>query len=565
MANEIESKASFFLGGLLPIDRARLPSDIAAGLTLAALGIPEVMGYTKIAGTPVITGLYTLFLPIIVFALLGGSRHLVVAADSATAAILATTLVAAAPLGSPEYVGLTGVVALAVCGLLLLARLIDLGFLADFLSRSALIGFLSGVGIQVALSELPALFGLPKADQLLSAIPDVVRNYSSWNMHVAALCAVIITVLLVGSRVAPRIPFALFAVVGSIIASAMFDFSKLGIATLGSVPSGLPKLSLPEFRSDTLHTVILSALSCFFLIIAQSAATSRAYALRYDERFSDNADILGLAGANAAAAFSGTFVVNGSPTKTEMLDEAGGRSQVAHLTAAAVVLAVLLFFTGPLSFLPTAVLSAIVFVIGVKLVDIRGLKKLYDCAPRECLIALITAAAVVILSVTDGILLAIGLSLVDHVLRAYRPARRVLVTDGGTWRAVPVNHPQCAEPGVLVYRFESDLFYANANLFMTEALRLAADPGRAIRHFVVDASGIDDIDYTAARMLAQLDAEFRKRGIVLSLVTQSDSLRNDLVRLGLKPGEPAIHASLEDAISATRDPSPTREAPNPIA
>lgn len=544
------------LQGILPLDKARIGPDIVAGITLAALGIPEVMGYTKISGTPVITGLYTLLLPIIVFALVGGSRHLVVGADSATAAILASMLVTVAAFGSPEYVGLTSLVALAVAGLLLLARVFKLGFLADFLSRSALIGFLTGVGVQVAGGEFGGLLGVAKqGHNTFEQIASVLEHIGSTHGATLAISATVLALIIGCDRFAPRVPGALLAVAGAIAASATLDFAARGIATVGSVPSGLPALSLPALRWNDAYQVLACAGSCFIVILAQSAATARAYALRYQEPASEDEDLVGLAGANLAAAVTGTFVVNGSPTKTEIIDEAGGRSQMAHLAAAAVVLVVLLFLTRPLGFLPNAVLSAIVFLIGVKLVDVKGMRELFRLQRNEFWVALATAATVVFFSVMDGIAVAVLLSLIDQVRHSYLPRTRVVVAgQQGQWRTVPVAPDQLAAPGVLVYRFEANLFYANAEHFMEEVLRLVAAAREPVHGFVLDASGIDDVDYSAAKMLLQLRAELARRGVAVAAVATSDGVLEALKRYGIlgEPGGRGSHATLDEALAALR-------------
>jgi sulfate permease, SulP family len=543
-----------FLRGVLPIDTNKLAGDIVAGVTLAALGIPEVMGYTKIAGTPIVTGLYTLLLPVIAFALLGGSRHLVVAADSATAAILASVLVGIAVLGSPEYVGATSLVALVVAGMLALARVFRLGFLADFLSRSALIGFLTGVGIQVAGGELAGLLGLPKAghgalEQILSAL----SRMGSAHLPTVAISAAVLAVIIGVGKLAPRLPGALIAVIGAIAASVILNFAARGIATIGSVPGGLPSLALPPVNASELHLVLTCAASCFLVIVAQSAATSRAYAMRYEEKFFENFDLVGLAAANATAALTGTFVVNGSPTKTEMVDESGGRSQVAHLTTAAVVLIVLLFLTRPLSFLPNAVLSAIVFIIGVKLVDVKGMRELFRLQRDEFWIALLTAATVVVSTVMYGIAVAVGLSLIDQIRHAYRPRTRVLIKDSeARWCAVPAAPDQLAAPGIVVYRFEANLFYANANFFVEELLRLVTAAKNPIHGLVLDLTGIDYVDYTAAKMLLQVRSELNKRGVtVVSAAVSADAIDN-LRRYGLAGDDfhRRVYPTIDAAITA---------------
>jgi SulP family sulfate permease len=550
------------LSGVLPIDRSRLPSDIVAGITLAALGIPEVMGYTKIAGTPVVTGLYTILMPLVMFALLGGSRHLVVGGDSATAAILAGMLVAVAALGSPEYIGLTSTVALAVAAMLVLARVFRLGFLADFLSRSALIGFLTGVGVQVAAGELSGLLGLEKQGHgTLEQVASVFQRLADTHLATLGLCLAVLAIIVGFSRFAPRVPGALIAVLGAIAASAAFDLSQHGIAVIGAVPSGLPSLYIPSLKSSEIYHVLATAATCFVVILAQSAATSRAYANRYNERFDENLDLVGLAGANAAAAFTGTFVVNGSPTKTEMVDSAGGRSQVAHLTTALIVLVVILFLTKPLSLMPSAVLSAIVFLIGVKLIDIKGMRELYRLQKDEFIIALATAVTLIFGTVLQGILVAVLLSLIDQVRHSYRARTRILTRDGtGNWQPVPVAPGIVSAPGIIVYRFESDLFYANASRFMEEVLGLTTQAGKPLRWIVLDASGIDNIDFTAAKTWIQLRAELDHRGIGVAAVATPEGVLETLKRYRTEgaassPIYPSVDAAI-DALTAAGKAEP---------
>jgi sulfate permease, SulP family len=539
--------------GLLPLDGARLPGDLVAGITLAALGIPEVMGYTKIAGTPIVTGLYTLLLPVAAFAILGGSRHLVVAADSATAAILASMLVAIAPVETPEYVGLTGLVALVVAAMLVFARVFRLGFLADFLSRSALVGFLTGVGVQVAGGELAGLLGMPKEGHgTFEQVASVVERLGSAHVGTFAISATVLVLIVGCSRFAPRVPGALIAVIGAIVASASLDLAAHGIAVVGAVPSGLPSLALPALHAGNFHQVLVCAASCFVVIVAQSAATARAYALRYQEPFTGNLDLVGLAGANAAAALTGTFVVNGSPTKTEMVDEAHGRSQAAQLTTVVVVLVVLLFLTRPLSFLPNAVLAAIVFLIGVKLVDLSGMRELWRLQRNEFWIALVTAVTVVAFSVMDGIAVAVVLSLIDQVRHTYRPRTAILArAASGRWESVPLQPVRFAANGIVVYRFAGNLFYANASHFMQEVLTLVTDTAAPVRGLVLDASGIDDVDFSAGKMLLQVRAELAKRDVQTTIANASDALLPALRRYGLGGSDGGgIFPSLDAAVAA---------------
>ena len=404
------------LGGLLPVRRSEVAADVLAGITLAAVSIPVSLGYAKIAGMPVVTGLYTLLLPMAVFAVFGSSRHLVVGADSATAAILGAALAGLAAAGSPQYVRLAGLAALLAGGLLLLARLARLGFLANFLSRTVLIGFLTGVGIRVAAGQLPDMLGVTATGKSTPAeLLDVARALPQVHGADAAVAAGVIAVVLAARVIDRRIPGLLIAVIAAIIVSRAAGLAGRGVAVLGPVPRGLPHLGLPALGRHDAAALLGTAVSLFVVILAQSAATSRAYAGKYEEAFSQDTDLVGLGAANVAAAFSGSFVVNGSPTQTQVADSAGGRSQLAQLTTSAVVLIVLLLLTGPLAYLPIAALAAIVFLIAAGLIDVAGMRRILACRRHEFAIALLTTAAVVMLGVEEGIVLAVVASVIDHV------------------------------------------------------------------------------------------------------------------------------------------------------
>jgi len=466
--------------GLVPVDRGTLSRNILAGVTLAALGIPEVMGYTRIIGTPVVTGLYTILLPMLAFALLGSSRHLVVGADSATAAIAASAVAGLAGANSPSYVALTSLLALMAGGMLLLARVLRLGFLADFLSRTVLIGFLSGVGIQVALGEVPGMLGIAKGGHgVLERTGRILAGLPDTRLSSVAIAGGVFVLILACERFAPRVPGALLAVTGMIVGSAVFHWEERGIALIGAVPSGLPHLGMPQVAWRDGVRLASASFSCFVVILAQSAATSRAYALRDRDRFSEDQDLVGLGAANLAAGLSGTFVVNGSPTKTAMVDAAGGRSQVSQLAAVGVVLIVLLFLTRPLSLLPEAVLSAIVFLIGLRLVDVRGLADIRRRGGSEFGLAVLTAGTVVLVGIEQGILLAVVLSLLIHVSYGYRPHTAVILHDPvDRWRMVATESGAMIEPGLVMYWFGSSLYYANAQRFVEDIHRLVRNRPR---------------------------------------------------------------------------------------
>lgn len=522
--------------GLLPLNKAQLGPDIMAGITLACLGIPEVMGYTKIIGTPIITGLYTLFLPVLAFAIFGSSRHLVVSADSATAAMVAAALAALSLTAyTPRYVELTSLIALVSGGILILARILRLGFLADFLSRTVLVGFLTGVGVQVAIGEVHEMLGIDAAGHgFLRQTLFTFQHLNEARLPNLYISLAVVVVIVGFEVLAPRFPGALLAVIGMTAASAFLQWGSRGVKVIGNVPSGLPHFAIPHLTLSDVELVLPISFSCFIVILAQSAATSRAYALRYREEFSQNVDLVGLSFANIAAGCSGTFIVNGSPTKTAIVDSGGGRSQWSHVTTAAVVLLVLLFLTGPLSYLPNAVLAAIVFLIGVKLIDHRGLADILRVRPNEFVLALITAATVVIFGVEQGILLAVVLSLLMHVRQSYRPHVGVVIRDTADhWRIEDPIPGKLAEPGMVMFWFGAGLFYANVSFFAEHARKLVHTSPSPVRWLVVDATAVTEMDYSAGRAMAELQQDLAKAGVALSLIVVQVRHQSDLERMGL--------------------------------
>ena len=540
------------LGGLLPLPRSRVGPDVLAGVTLAALGIPEVLGYARIAGMPLATGLYTMVLPMAVFAVLGSSRHLVVAADSATAAILAAALVGLAVPGSARYVRLAGLAALLTGVLLLLARLARLSFLANFLSRTVLVGFLAGVGVQVAIGQLPDMLGLTVHGS--EAVPVLVHTLgavgATHGADVAVSAGVIVTVL--GTRaLTRRFPGALIAVVLAIAASRLFDLASHGVAVVGAVPRGLPPLALPALDGADATRLLGTAAALLVVILAQSTATSRAYAAKYDETLHVPDDLSALGAANVAAAFSGTFVVNGSPTKAQMVDSAGGRSQLAQL-AAAVVLVTAALLTGPLAYLPRAALAAVVFLIAVELINLKELRRILALRRDEFVVALLAAAAVVAFGVEYGIVVAVVASVVDHLRHSYNPLNHVLVkSPAGYWQPVPVAPGARTEEGLIIYRFGTSLYYANAAKLVAD-LRTLIEAGGPLRWFVLDCAAVEDIDYTASTVLARAVALAKERHVRFAVSTVLSQVQRQLDSFGIaKALDPdARYETPRDALDA---------------
>jgi high affinity sulfate transporter 1 len=546
--------------------RTWLAGDVIAGVTLSAIAIPEVLGYTSISQTPLVTGLYTIIFPTLVFALLGSSKLLVVGADSATAALLAAGLTGLSITGlqpdTTQWVAYCSMVALITGGILVIARLFRLGFLGDFLSASVLIGFLTGVGVQVLTGQIPGLLGVPKGTgNWVQQQIDWIKEIPNIQWETFAFGMATILIILVFKRFAPKIPGAVVAVVLLIIVSTVTDASAHGVKVVGDVQGGFPSpLGIPQgINSDYLAGLIGIAASCFVLIVAQSAATSRSFAMKHGDKVDVNRDIVGLSGSNIAAGLTGTFVVNGSPTKTQILNAQGGRTQVANITMSAVALLFTLYFTSLLTNMPKSVLAGIVFLIGFDLIDIPGLKRILARRKDEFAIAVVTAVVVCAVGVEQGIILAIVVSILDIIRRQYQPKDFVVGTadrDNPTFtKAEPGTQ---SEPGLVVFRYDAQLFYANANSFVDDIQRVIEGAPDPVRWLVLDASTLDDVDYSAGMALGGLLDYLDHRGVVLALARADAGLLDTLEIYGLRSRIAAdrTFANLDDAVDAFRR-SPT--------
>ena len=439
-------------------------------------------------------------------------------------------------------------------GFLILARIIGLGFMADFLSRTVLVGFLTGVGLQVALGQISGMLGLKGGGHgTLGKIVNDFRQIEQFNLYALAIALSVLLVMVGSKKISKKIPGALFAVVGAIIVSWAFDL-KEHVHVLGTVPGGLPHIGLPEVKWswELIMELAPTAFAMFIVILSQSAATSRAYASQYNERFSEDTDLVGLSLANIGAGLSGTFVVNGSPTKTQMVDSAGGRSQLSLIVTSTIVLLVLLFLTGPLAYMPEAVLSAVVFLIGVELINIDGMRNIYVQRRSEFWVALLTMLMVLFVGVKEGIIFAIVLSLIDHTRRGYRPKNSVLVpTQSGVLRTQPVVSKAQALPGLLIYRFAHSMYYANSQQLSEEIMELVNTAQPSLRWFCIDASGIDDVDYSAAETLRSIFEILEKKGIRLIVAQVEEDVEESChYELSDLLGEDAFYETLGDVIKA---------------
>lgn len=537
---------------LLGYHRQWLAHDLRAGLSVAAIAIPTAIAYAQIVGLDPVVGLYAAILPLVVYCLLGTSRHMIVNPDAATCTLVAAAL---APLAATDPASLLPLsIALAfITGLLcIVAGYLRLGFVADFLSRPILIGFLNGIAIHIFLGQLGKIFGFAMHSHgIIPSLIEVIHKLP--QMHWATLIVGLLSigVMLVSKRYLPQWPAALLAVVFATALVLMLRLDGRGVAVVGTLKAGLPSLRLPEFDMQLIKPLLGGALGVALLSFTNAMVVARSFAAKGDYEVDANREFFALGGSQIAAGLSGAFAVSGAESRTAMNYASGGKSPLAGLIAAAAMAVVLVFFTGPLSYLPMAALGAVLIVAAIGLFDVSELTRLWRVSRAEFFLAMVTTVAVIALDVLDGILTAVGLALLMVLVRSSRPQDAVLGVVPGMPGFHNIGHFPQAEtiPTVVVYRFGSALWFFNAPYFRRRLLELAtAHPD--VRTIVVDGAPINGIDATGAEILLATARDLRRRGITLALANARTEVQDFIARATPQDiGEgPTIRPSLEAAI-----------------
>ena len=529
--------------------------DLLAAVTVTAVAVPAAMGYSEVAGLSPAAGLYALLLPTVAYALLGSSRQLVVGPDGAVSALVGAVVLATVAAGSPDATSIAATLALLVAACFLLARAARLAWLADYLSRPVLVGYVHGVAATLLIAQLPSLLGIDVARASpLRELVNVVGALPSTSLETLAVSAAALLVLLPLRFRAPRFPAALLVVVGGIALSAAIGLEADGVAVVGDIPSGLPSLGLPSAPSGGVLTLVPSAIGLFLVIFAEGVLTARSYAGRHGQHVDAGQELLALGTAEAAAGVSGAFPIAASVSRTAVNDAAGVRTQVAGLLAAGVVACVLLFLTGPIAQLPKAVLGAVIVSAAIGLVEIRDWRELARTDHVELALAAVTTAGVLVTGVLNAITFAVGLSIVDVVRRSAHPHDAVLgwVPELGRYADVALHRSAEVTPGVVVYRLDDRIFFANAGYVsgrVLEAVRGA--PGKP-RWLVFDAEGVNQIDAAGIAALRELNAELAKEGTALVFARMKSPLRQRFDDSGLtvEIGAGRFHPTVKLAVDA---------------
>lgn len=534
--------------------RRWLRPDVVAGLVLATMLVPQGMAYAELAGLPAVTGLYTTIACLVGYAVFGPSRVLVLGPDSSLGPMIFAAITPLAVVGDPaSAVTLAGMCALMVGVIQVGLGLGKLGFVADLLSSEVQIGYLNGLAITIIVGQLPKLFGFSTdADGFVEEVRAFVGGVDERNTTTFALGLACLAALVVLPRLTRRIPSVLVVVVASILAVSLMDLGSHGVDTVGVLPEGLPSFSLPWTSWSDVGPLLLASAGITLVALADTIAASSSFAARRGEEVDANREMIGIGISNAACGLFRGFPVSASSSRTAVSEQAGSKTQLTGLLGAAVVAVLLLWFNSLLENLPQATLAAIVIVAAVYLLDLRSLRRFFRMRRSAFVLCVVSTLGVVLFGVIEGIGIAIVLSILMFFRRNWWPTGEVLGRDPATgeWHGMRTVHRAQSVPGVVVYRWEAPLFFANAGIFASEIRHIARR--HDIAWVVLQCEAITDLDMTAAGRLRRLDQELNERGVRIAFVEMRTRLVELLARYEMFPTLAPEHfyPSIDAAVSA---------------
>jgi sulfate permease, SulP family len=549
-------------------ERAWLRGDILAGITVAAYLVPQVMAYATVAGLPPVAGLWAAIAPLAVYSLLGSSRQLSVGPESTTALMTAVVL---APLvvGDPtRYAALAAAVALLVGVVCLVGGMARLGFLANLLSRPVLIGYMAGVAVVMIASQLGKISGISvRGDEFIDQVEAFATGIREVHWPTVALAVSVLLLLGVLARWAPRAPGPIIAVLVATASVAALSLDARGIAVVGRIPSGLPTPSIPSVSLSDLATLFIPAVGIAIVAFSDNVLTARAFATRKGDEIDGNAELRAVGMCNIAAGITHGFPVSSSGSRTAIGDVVGGRTQLYSLITLGCVVVVMVFASGVLALFPTAALGALVVYAALHLIDVSEFRRLARFRRSELILALATMAAVLGLGVLYGVVVAIALSILELLRRLAHAHDSVLGFVPGIAGMHDIDDYPDAErvPGLVVYRYDAPLCFANADDFRNRAMAAVNANPDPVEWFVLNAESNVEVDLTALDSLDQLRAELSRRGIVFAMARVKQDLRESLTAAGMLDtiGEDRIFMTLPTAVEdfkrrnkSERDESP---------
>ena len=515
--------------------REWLASDAVAGVVLAAILVPQGMAYAELAGLPAVTGLYTTIACLVGYAVFGPSRVLVLGPDSSVSPLIFAAITPLLVTDDPgRAVVLAGMLALLVGLIEIGLGLGKLGFVADLLSSEVQVGYMNGLAVTIVVGQLPKLFGFSTdADGFGDEVRAFVDHLDDTVAAAVAVGIGVLVVLLVLPRITRKIPAVLVAVAGATIVSAALELSEHGVRTVGSLPSGVPGPSLPWTSVGDVGPLFVAAVGIVLVSLTDTMATASAFAARRGDELDANQEMIGIGAANVAAGFFQGFAVSTSGSRTAVAEQSGAKSQVTNLVGAALVVVLLVFLNSLLADLPQSALAAVVIAAALSLVNLRAVRQYARVRPSSLLLSIVASLGVIVLGVLEGIVVAIFLAVLLFFRRSWWPHGAVLARSDGVegWHDITQLPAPTEVPGVVVYRWEAPLFFANAGAFRQQIRRLVAE--RRPAWVVVQCEAITDIDVTAAEMLEELDEELNADGRHMAFVEMRSRLQELVQQYGL--------------------------------
>lgn len=537
------------VGSIRGYKRAWGSGDLGAALVVWAILVPESMAYASIAGMPPQTGLYVATVPLLAYALFGTARRLTVGPSATVAALSAATVVPLAAAGSEMFVAYTVLLAMVVGVILIIAGIAKLGIIAEFLSQPVLKGFLLGTAMVIAVGQLDKVLGVhAQGEGFFGQVVSLITQFPEWQVPSLTLGTIAFLLLVALHRFAPKVPAALVVVVLSIIAVPLFDLEAKGIEVVGDIPAGLPSLGLPGLGWDAVVFLVPGALGIAVVVYGESMALAKAFGGR-GERLDADRELSALGVANVAGGLFGGFVAEGSSSRTAAASGAGQRTQVSSLIVVGLLVVTMLFLTPLFTNLPEPVLGAIVIHAVLRLLSIKPLQELRARDTDAFVIALATLFGVLVLDILAGLMVGIFISIVLLMKRAVRPNTAILGRDDttGSYRAV-ANDNVHAVPGVLVLRFDAELFFANISVLQDIVMSEVEAGG--IHAVVLDAEAITHIDTTAAEGVARLLEDLDGAGVTFAVARLRSEPRAMLASCGVNLAHDRTHPRVADAVQA---------------
>jgi SulP family sulfate permease len=536
-------------------ERSWLRGDVLAGVTVAAYLVPQVMAYAVIAGLEPVAGLWAITGSLLVYAVVGSSRQLSVGPESTTALMTAAAIAPLAAGDPRRYAALAAGLAVIVGLVCLVARLARLGFLADLFSRPVLIGYMAGVAVIMIVGQLGKVSGVDvEGTSTFAEVASFVAQLDEVDPRPTALAVAVLTFLLAGSRLFPGAPVLLIAVLLATAVVVVLGLQDQGIRVVGDVPSGLPVPQVPQLSASDVAALVLPAFGVATVGYTDNVLTARAFATRNRYGVDANTELVGLGLANLAAGALHGFPVSSSGSRTAIGDSLGSRSQLHSLIALAVVVATLLFLGPVLSQFPTAALGALVVYAAARLVDVAELRRIAHFRRSELVLALATIVGVLAAGILYGVLIAVGLSVLDMLRRVARPHDGILGYAPGVAGMHDIDdYPTARQvPGLVVYRYDAPLFFANAEDFKRRALASLDLADGPVEWLILNAEANVEVDLTSVDALDGLREELQRRDIVLVLARVKQDLRNDLAASGFldRVGQEHVFMTLPTAVAA---------------